>query len=680
MIQSQLNKIQRVLIANRGEIAVRIIQACRVLGIESVAVYSDADANTLAVELATFAVSIGGNTPAESYLDVQKVLDAAKKTKADAVHPGYGFLAENADFASACKKAGLQWVGPSPDAINSLGDKIAAKRMMEAANVPTVPGSDGSVATKQDVLKVIEEIGLPVIVKAAAGGGGRGMRIVKSPDEAEASVEACRREAEAYFGNPEVFVEKYIENPRHIEVQIIADTHGNVVHLFERDCSIQRRHQKLIEEAPSVFLTETQRMQYGEIAVKAAKAAKYEGAGTVEFICNTPEEFYFMEMNTRIQVEHPVTEWITGIDLIAEQIRVADGQKLPFEQSDVSVRGYAFECRINAEDPVRGFLPQSGIVDYLHFPRDPFCRVDTFLESKSNVTGFYDSMVAKIICWGENRETAMNRMLHLLGQLQIKGIATTAILHEWLLQHPDFRSGNFTTRFLEDHLEDFEKWVKNENHENVKNQFSSAQLATGIAAHIISEKKLGISGVWQLSWQDQKHCVHLPAVCPNVWHTTPPKQEEICGTWQIKVVPEKGQVFFRNRKSVQKKMQIRMQEFGTNKVTGATKASLEICDGLGTKRVLVDFCPYSPVLEMRGNLQSNAPLDLDAPITGKVLKVLTKPGEKVEEDTVVCIIEAMKMENKINAPMTGTVDKVHITEGKQVKVGDPLMSFTGSTK
>ncbi len=676
MIQTQLQKIRRVLIANRGEIAVRIIQACRSLGVESVVLYSDADAHTAAVELATFAISIGGNTPAESYLDVKKVLHAAKQTKADAVHPGYGFLAENADFASACIEAGLAWIGPSATAIQSLGDKIAAKRMMQSAGVPTVPGSDGAVKTKEDVLEVIEKIGLPVIVKAAAGGGGRGMRIVKSPDEAEASVEACQREALAYFGNPEVFVEKYIENPRHIEVQILADSHGKTLHLFERDCSIQRRHQKLIEEAPSVFLTEALREKYGKIAVKAAEAANYEGAGTVEFICNSPEEFYFMEMNTRIQVEHPVTEWITGVDLIAEQIRVADGQKLGFEQKDLAVRGYAFECRINAEDPVRGFLPQSGDIGHLYFPRDPFSRVDTFLEKRSKVTGYYDSMIAKLICWGETREIAMNRMQHLLGQLQIQGIATTAILHEWLLQHTDFRAGKFTTRFLEDNLESFERWVEDPRPTQSEKDISDEKLALGISTYLVATKNYAISGTWQVNWtEEQKYCVRLPAITEGVWHSLGEDQQKLTGIAQVKAVSSKGQVFFKSSDGVQTQLRVRMQELSTYKKTGALQAILEVCGQFGTKRITPLFCPYSPVLELRGSLLAGAPMDLDAPITGKVLQVLVEKGAVVEEGQVVCIIEAMKMENKIGAPMSGLVSEIHTAGGDQVKAGDPLMGF-----
>ncbi len=452
--KSDANKpaFQRVLIANRGEISVRICRALRDLGLQSIAVYSDADRDSAQRKFADFAVHLPGNTAAETYLNIPALLDAAKRAGADAVHPGYGFLSENADFAAAVTKAGMKFIGPSVHAMHLMGDKVEAKRLMKQNAIPTVPGSDEPLASAEALLAVAKKIGYPLIVKAAAGGGGRGMRVVRKEADIADAFAACTREAQSYFGNPAVFCEKYIENPRHIEFQILCDEHGNGVHLFERDCSIQRRHQKLIEEAPSTFLNVEQRARLGDFAVRAAKAAGYAGAGTIEFICEGPEQCYFMEMNTRIQVEHTVTEMITGIDLVTQQLRVARGESLTFTQADIKLHGWGFEARINAEDPLREFAPTPGRISKVHLPAGPFVRTDSHLYSGYEIPSYYDSMVAKILTWGNTRDEAAERMLRALSEVEITGVSTTARFQEILFAHPKFRAGDFTTSFLEQNM------------------------------------------------------------------------------------------------------------------------------------------------------------------------------------------------------------------------------------
>jgi acetyl-CoA carboxylase biotin carboxylase subunit len=442
---------RRVLIANRGEIAVRIIRTLRDMGIQSVAVYSDADAQSLHVAMADYAIRLPGVTSAETYLQIPLLIQAINESQADAVHPGYGFLSENADFAEQIyRQTKAKFIGPSPQAIRSMGDKLTAKKVMQEQHIPVVPGSDGPIQSLQEVESLASKIGFPVILKASAGGGGRGIRIVYQKEELKEAFEACTREAQAYFGNPSVFCERYVANPRHIEFQVLCDEHGKGVHLFERDCSIQRRAQKLFEEAPSSYLNEEQRVKFGAIAVKAAAAVGYAGVGTVEFICESPERVYFMEMNTRIQVEHPVTELITGVDLIKEQIKVAMGQPLTLTQDSLKIHGWSMEARINAEDPLKGFAPSPGYVERLRLPSGPHVRVDSHLYQGYEIPAYYDSMVAKVIVWGQTREEARQRMLRSLKEVQISGVTTTVRFHEALLNHPQFSSGDFSTTFIEE--------------------------------------------------------------------------------------------------------------------------------------------------------------------------------------------------------------------------------------
>lgn len=442
---------KKVLIANRGEIAVRIIRACREMGIATVAVYSEPDREALHVQLADEAYCIGPAPSKQSYLSMAALISVADRTGSDAIHPGYGFLAENAAFAQACADNNITFIGPEPDAITRMGDKSIARQTMKEAGVPTVPGTEGLIEREEEAVAIANEIGYPVIIKATAGGGGKGMRVANNEEELVYSLHQARKEAEAAFGNAGVYIEKYLEEPRHVEIQIMGDRHGNVVYLGERDCSIQRRHQKLVEEAPSPALTEKLRKEMGKAAVEAAKAVNYHGAGTIEFLLDRHGKFYFMEMNTRIQVEHPVTEMITGIDLIREQISVAAGKPLSFAQKDVKINGWAIECRINAENPAKNFMPSPGKVEFYLPPGGYGVLVDSAVYSGYSITPFYDSMVAKLIVWGKDREEAIQRMKRALDEFVIEGVKTTIPFHQRLLEHELFVAGDFHTKFLESH-------------------------------------------------------------------------------------------------------------------------------------------------------------------------------------------------------------------------------------
>ncbi|MEE9440090.1 MAG: acetyl-CoA carboxylase biotin carboxylase subunit [Saprospiraceae bacterium] len=437
---------EKILIANRGEIALRIIRTCKEMGIKTVAVYSTADKESLHVRFADEAVCIGPPSSSESYLSVTKIMAAVEITNADAVHPGYGFLAENADFAEICQEYGVKFIGPSPNMIRKMGDKVTAKETMIKANVPVVPGSDGLIKDVKEGKKVSGEIGYPVMIKATAGGGGKGMRIVRGEDEFEKQWDSARQEAKAAFGNDGIYIEKFVEEPRHIEFQIIGDQHGKVIHLSERDCSIQRRHQKLVEECPSPFMTKKLRKEMGEAAIKAGESIKYEGVGTVEFLVDKHRKFYFMEMNTRIQVEHPVTEEVIDHDLIKEQIKVAYG--LPIAGSSYLPTMHAIECRINAEDPFNDFRPCPGNISSFHSAKGHGVRVDTHVYAGYVVPPYYDSMIAKLIVRAQTREEAIKKMSRALDEFIVEGIKTTIPFHQRLMKNEDFKKGNFDTGFM----------------------------------------------------------------------------------------------------------------------------------------------------------------------------------------------------------------------------------------
>jgi len=444
--------IGKLLIANRGEISLHILRSCRELGISTVAVYSTVDRNALHVQLADEAVCVGEAPSSKSYLNIPNIIAAAISRGADAIHPGYGFLAENDRFAEICAAHGLTFVGPSPEAIRAMGNKSTAKTTMQRVGVPTIPGSEGLLENAQEASVLAADMGFPVMIKATAGGGGRGMRLVQEPEQLEGLFKAAQGEAEAAFGNPGLYMEKFIDRPRHVEVQILADRHGNVVHLGERDCSIQRRHQKLLEEAPSPALDPELRRRMGEAAIAAARSITYEGAGTVEFLVDRSGSFYFMEMNTRIQVEHPVTEMVTGFDLIAEQLRIAGGEPLSMRQEDVQLRGHAIECRINAEDPQQNFRPAPGRITGWLPPGGPGVRVDSHVYTGYEIPPFYDSLIGKLIVWGLDREAALRRMRRALSECAITGIPTTIDFHLALLDRPEFQRGDVHTKFVEQEM------------------------------------------------------------------------------------------------------------------------------------------------------------------------------------------------------------------------------------
>lgn len=442
----------KILIANRGEIAVRIIRACRDMGILTVAIFSDADRNAMHVALADEAYRIGGPKPSESYLLKEKVIEIAKRSGAEAIHPGFGFLSENDSFAELCEKEGIVFIGPTAESIRLMGDKITARKIAMEADVPLVPGSDGAV-TDVEASRLAEKIGYPLMVKASAGGGGKGMRLVKKESDFKSSLRMARSEAMSAFGDDSVFIERFVERPRHIEIQILADSHGNILHLFERECSIQRRHQKVIEEAPSGFISDKTRKEMGKTAVRIAEAVNYRGAGTVEFIMDQEENFYFLEMNTRIQVEHPVTEMITGIDIVKWMIRIADGQKLPFKQKDLKINGHAVECRVYAEDPETNFLPSPGKLEYVRAPNGPGIRDDSSIYSGYEVTSYYDPMLSKLITWGERREDAISRMASSLREYYVLGVKTNIGFLIRVMENEEFKNADFDTGFIERHPE-----------------------------------------------------------------------------------------------------------------------------------------------------------------------------------------------------------------------------------
>ncbi|MEK9630402.1 MAG: acetyl-CoA carboxylase biotin carboxylase subunit [Synechococcus sp.] len=444
--------IGKLLIANRGEIALRIIRTCREMGISTVAVYSTVDRNALHVQLADEAVCVGDPPSGRSYLNIPNIIAAATSRGADAIHPGYGFLAENDRFAEICSAHGLIFVGPSPESIRSMGDKSTAKATMQRVGVPTIPGSDGLLASVDEAARLAGSMGYPVMIKATAGGGGRGMRLVRSADELENLFKAAQGEAEAAFGNPGLYMEKFITRPRHVEVQILADRFGNVVHLGERDCSIQRRHQKLLEEAPSPGLDPETRRRMGEAAVAAAKTIGYEGAGTVEFLLDASGEFYFMEMNTRIQVEHPVTEVVTGVDLIAQQLKIAAGETLELKQDNIKLHGHAIECRINAEDPRHGFRPSPGTISGWLPPGGPGIRIDSHVYTGYDIPPFYDSLIGKLIVWAEDRPAALLRLRRALSECAVIGVPTTIDFHLALLDRPEFQNAQVHTKFVEQEM------------------------------------------------------------------------------------------------------------------------------------------------------------------------------------------------------------------------------------
>jgi acetyl-CoA/propionyl-CoA carboxylase biotin carboxyl carrier protein len=580
----------KILVANRGEIAVRICRTLRELDITSVAIYSEADRGSLHVSLADEAYLVGPGTPAESYLSQQRILDAAKRAGAQAVHPGYGFLAENADFARGVEDAGLTWIGPPPEAMELMGSKVAARQTMRAAGVPIIPGTTEPAESADEVRRLGDELGWPIAIKASAGGGGKGLKVVASPEEVERAFEAARREGQAYFSDSAVYVERYLEDPRHVEVQVLADAHGAVIHLGERDCTIQRRHQKLVEETPSPAVDEELRGEIGHIAVEAARAVGYRSAGTIEGLLSREGEYFFLEMNTRLQVEHTVTELVTGLDLVREQVLIAAGKPLWLSQDEVRLNGHAIECRINAEDPSTGFLPSPGRITSYREPAGPGVRVDSGVTNGSEVVGLYDPLVAKLCTHGIDRDHARRRMLRALGEYEIGGVKTLVGFHRALLEHPCFSAG-----------------------ETCRGVTESPELAERAE---------------QLS--------HL--------------------TTSVSVASD-GRV---RERSVHTEVEGRRFEV----------------------KVLAPEPPHAELARRRRDRDSQhghhgAARDaIVTPMQGTVLAVEVSEGEEVAAGQVVCVVEAMKMENEITSPRAGIVSGLSVEPGQAVSTGEIICLVT----
>lgn len=495
---------KKILIANRGEIAVRVIRACRELGIKSAAIYSDADKTSLHTRLADETYHIGPAAAKESYLNKEKIINLAKEIEVDAIHPGYGFYSENADFISLVEENKIAFIGPSSKSVELMGSKTEARKLMAKNKVPIVPGTVDPIKSVKDGLKIANEIGYPLLLKASAGGGGKGMRKISSPDELESAFETTKREALKAFANDDIYIEKYIENPRHIEVQIFGDKHGNYVHLFERECSIQRRHQKIIEESPSCFVDDETRKKITNSAINAAKACGYYNAGTIEFLMDSDKNFYFLEMNTRLQVEHPVTELITGLDLVKEQIYVASGKKLSFNQDDIKINGHALECRIYAEDSFNNFLPSTGLILNYLAPAGPGIRVDSGFDNGSEISVYYDPLISKLVCWSDTRHSAIDRMLRALSEFIIGGLITNVSFLKLIVDHPKFRNGDININFLND---EFMKKLSSSNGNSETKEFEKI---ASIFSVLLKSKKLSNNGRIISSkdsnfWQDQMY-------------------------------------------------------------------------------------------------------------------------------------------------------------------------------
>ncbi|MFJ9803422.1 acetyl-CoA carboxylase biotin carboxylase subunit [Streptomyces wuyuanensis] len=651
-----------VLVANRGEIAVRVIRTLRALGVRSVAVFSDADADARHVREADTAVRLGPAPAAESYLSVERLLEAARRTGAQAVHPGYGFLAENAGFARACEEAGLVFIGPSPDAISLMGDKIRAKETVRAAGVPVVPGSSGSGLTDDQLAEAAREIGMPVLLKPSAGGGGKGMRLTRVESALLEEIAAARREARASFGDDTLLVERWIDRPRHIEIQVLADGHGNVVHLGERECSLQRRHQKIIEEAPSVLLDESVRAAMGEAAVQAARSCGYRGAGTVEFIVpgGDPSSYYFMEMNTRLQVEHPVTELVTGLDLVEWQLRVAAGEELPFGQKDVALTGHAVEARICAEDPSRGFLPSGGTVLSLSEPQGDGVRTDSGLSEGTEVSSLYDPMLSKVIAYGPDRATALRKLRAALADNITLGVPTNAGFLRRLLDHPDVVAGDLDTGLVE---READSLVDGTVPPEV---YAAAGLLRETPAPVDASgwmDPFSVPGGWRLGGE--------PAW--TVHHFRVPGHEPV-------------EVRLRGSEAVLDGVPVRPVRRAKDTAPGAATITVEI-DGLthafhhaaapggtwlgrdGDSWYVQDHDPVAASLS--GAARQGADT-LAAPMPGTVTVVKVAVGDEVEAGQSLLVVEAMKMEHVISAPHAGTVTELDVTPGTTVVMDQVL--------
>ncbi|MEZ0260403.1 MAG: acetyl-CoA carboxylase biotin carboxylase subunit [Alphaproteobacteria bacterium] len=662
--------IKKVLIANRGEIACRVMRTCAKLGIATVAVYSDADAKALHVEIADEAYNIGPAAARESYLVMEKIIDVAKKSGADAIHPGYGFLSENEDFAEACGKAGIIFIGPPPAAIHAMGGKSEAKALMEKAKVPLVPGYHGDKQDEKFLAGEAEKIGYPVLIKASSGGGGKGMRVVESAKDFSEQLSGAQREAKASFGDEVVLIEKYLVNPRHVEIQVFADKHGNTVYLFERDCSVQRRHQKVIEEAPAPGMSEATRKKMGEAAVAAAKAIGYVGAGTVEFLLDANENFYFMEMNTRLQVEHPVTEFITGLDLVELQIRAAEGEKLPFTQKDLKIDGHAMEVRLYAEDPSNNFLPGAGQIKYLRFPMESdVVRVDTGVREAPFGNGdvisiHYDPMIAKIIVKGKDRAGAIANLKRALDETFVTGPKTNLVFLRQLLESNDFKAGKVSTSFIKNHEAELLPPPK----------APSATTLSLAVLGLLAEREASYSQDASSPWNDL-----------SAWRIGGVDVESFAFTHDGKetVITSTAKAAGEVTLTVDgKKVEAAYGTFGYDmsfdaKIGGQQYNAVLLRDG---RHLTLMYNGHHEDLHYLDPLAFEAGDEdgagkLTAPMPGKVVAVRVQLGDNVKKGQPLIIVEAMKMEHTITAPSDGIVQAINANVGDQVDEKLELIAF-----
>ena len=659
----------KILIANRGEIACRVARTARRMGMATVAVYSDADAQSRHVALADEAFRIGPPEAKDSYLRGDRIVEAAKSSGASAIHPGYGFLSENAEFAELCGRAGVAFIGPPPEAIRAMGDKSAAKAIMEKAGVPLVPGYHGGNQAPDFLLDEAVRIGFPVLIKAAAGGGGKGMRAVGHTAEFSAALAACRREAQSAFGDERVLLEKYLERPRHIEIQVFADRHGGCIHLFERDCSVQRRYQKVLEEAPAPGMTEDRRRKMGEAAVLASKAVGYVGAGTVEFLVDRTGAFFFMEMNTRLQVEHPVTEMITGLDLVEWQIRIAAGEKLPVAQKDLRISGHAIEARVYAEDPRRDFLPASGRIVHLGLPAESAnVRVESGVRPGDEITAFYDPMIAKLIVWDLDRAAALERMREALGEFEVAGPVTNLGFLYRLVQHPDFAGADFDTGLIERHRAELLAPSPPAGEEALTLATLAASLQLDAALRDRGRRSRDPSSPWSLGdgWRANRDSVQLFAFREGE------NRHEVA-------VRRSGKGFeleFAGRRRTVKSYRLEECRL-TVQLEDATVAGSVVHLG---NRMDVFLPGEHHILEVHDPLHQELAVEvrageLGAPMPGKIVAVLVKAGDQVEKDAPLLILEAMKMEHTIRAPTRGRIGRILYQVGEQVGEGAELIEF-----
>jgi len=656
----------KILIANRGEIACRVARTARRMGIRTVAVYSDADAQSRHVALADEAFRIGPPEPKDSYLSGERIIDAAKRSGASAIHPGYGFLSENPEFAERCERAGIAFIGPPPEAIRAMGDKSAAKAIMEKAGVPIVPGYHGGSQAPKLLLQEAGRVGFPVLIKAAAGGGGKGMRVVEHPTDFDAALAACRREASSAFGDERVLLEKYLERPRHIEIQVFADRHGGCIHLFERDCSMQRRHQKVIEEAPAPGISETLRRKMAAAAVAAAKAVDYVGAGTVEFLVDRTGAFFFMEMNTRLQVEHPVTEMITGLDLVEWQIRVAAGEKLPLVQKDLRINGHAIEARIHAEDPSRDFLPAPGRIEHLVLPEESeHVRVETGVRAGDEITAYYDPMIAKLIAWDHDRSKAIERLRQALGESEIAGVASNLGFLYRLAHNQDFVRPDLDTSLIERYREEL-----------LASRGPAGEEALALAS---------LTALLQLDERQRSSEPFSPWGRADGWRLNQDSHHVLVfqeGEREYPItVRRQGEGFELDGRPLSVKRYSRDSRKLTVQLGDATISGSVVHLGNrfevflpGKHHTLHLYDPLLQVLELEAHAG-----ELAAPIPGKIVAILVETDQQVEKGATLLILEAMKMEHTIKAPARGRVGRIRYRVGEQVVEGAQLIDFEATT-